>query len=118
MNQCISVITLYFIQARGKSTDASNQKGPQGPKTPTMATKNNHQGKNGQKPPQKPPSAQKGQVKAPQQKIPPTKNGKKLKKGQRHQTYDLIVTIDLVSDKVSNSFSSFFFSIANFLDYN
>ncbi|KAG8225739.1 hypothetical protein J437_LFUL012882 [Ladona fulva] len=60
---------------------------------------------------QKPPTAQKGQVKAAPSKAAAAKGpaGKKNKKGQRHQQHDLIVTIDLVSARTDDYFD--FFSI-------
>jgi len=96
-----TLVLFTFEQARSKPSEGGghvNQKGSSGPKTPTLSAKNGHsQGKNGQKPSQKAPSAQKGQVKAPQ-KNPPNSKNKKNKKG-KHQTYDLVVTIDLVSKR-------------------
>ena len=65
-----------------KATGAAGQKVAPGAKSST---------KSGTK-----PSAQKGQVKVPP-KAACVKPGKKTKKGQRQQ-YDLIVTIDLVSE--------------------
>ena len=72
-----------------------NQKGQAGQKTP-VASQKSGQTKAAQKPAQKPPTAQKGQVKT-QPKAASVKGGKKTKKGQRHQQHDLIVTINLVS---------------------
>ena len=72
-----------------------NQKGQAGQKTPVAGQKSG-QTKTAQKPAQKPPTAQKGQVKT-QPKAAAVKGGKKTKKGQRHQQHDLIVTINLVS---------------------
>nr|CAD7258071.1 unnamed protein product [Timema shepardi] len=82
------------IPARNKPADGSghvNQKGQAGQKAPVAGQKGGQT-----KPAQKPPTAQKGQVKA-QPKAAAVKGGKKNKKGQRHQQHDLIVTIDLVS---------------------
>nr|CAD7455985.1 unnamed protein product [Timema tahoe] len=79
-------------QARNKPADGSghvNQKGQAGQKAPVAGQKGGQT-----KPAQKPPTAQKGQVKA-QPKAAAVKGGKKNKKGQRHQQHDLIVTIDL-----------------------
>jgi hypothetical protein len=85
------VIIVVCKQARSKPSESGgghvNQKGQS---TPTLSAKN--QGKNGQKTGQKPPSAQKGQVKG---NAPNNKNGKKQKKPK---VYDLVITIDLVSN--------------------
>nr|CAD7196343.1 unnamed protein product [Timema douglasi] len=81
------------IRARNKPADGSghvNQKGQAGQKAPVAGQKGGQT-----KPAQKPPTAQKGQVKA-QPKAAAVKGGKKNKKGQRHQQHDLIVTIDLL----------------------
>jgi len=86
------------FQARNKPADGGghvNQKGQAGQKTP-VASQKSGQTKAAQKPAQKPPTAQKGQVKT-QPKAAAVKGGKKSKKGQRHQQHDLIVTINLVS---------------------
>jgi hypothetical protein len=86
------------FQARNKPADGGghvNQKGQAGQKTPVAGQKSG-QTKTAQKPAQKPPTAQKGQVKT-QPKAASVKGGKKTKKGQRHQQHDLIVTINLVS---------------------
>lgn len=87
-----------MLQARNKPADGSghvNQKGV-GPKS-------------GGTPVKKPPTAQKGSVKTPTPKQgqpqgtpkpaapPPLKKDNKKK---RHQQYDLVVTIDLVSSSV------------------
>jgi hypothetical protein len=89
---------LVSFQARNKPADGGghvNQKGQAGQKTP-VASQKGGQTKAAQKPVQKPPTAQKGQVKT-QPKAASVKGGKKTKKGQRHQQHDLIVTINLVS---------------------
>jgi hypothetical protein len=89
---------LISFQARNKPADGSghvNQKGQAGQKTP-VASQKSGQAKSAQKPVQKPPTAQKGQVKT-QPKTASGKGGKKTKKGQRNQQHDLIVTINLVS---------------------
>jgi hypothetical protein len=86
------------LQARNKPADGGghvNQKGQAGQKTPAASQKSG-QTKAAQKPVQKPPTAQKGQVKT-QPKAASVKGGKKTKKGQRNQQHDLIVTINLVS---------------------
>ncbi|CAG7830687.1 unnamed protein product [Allacma fusca] len=100
---------LLYKNARGKPTEGGhvNQKGTAGPKTPTMAVKNGNKNKtvNGKQP----PSAQKTQVKnaAPEKKNLSVSNKnvsnnnvinkKNNKKGHKHQQYDVVVTIDLVS---------------------
>jgi len=89
---------VFAFQARNKPADGGghvNQKGQAGQKTPVAGQKSG-QTKTAQKPAQKPPTAQKGQVKT-QPKAASVKGGKKTKKGQRHQQHDLIVTINLVS---------------------
>lgn len=93
------------FQARNKPADGSShvtQKGgPPGPKAAAGAQKG-QPGKGAPRTPSKPPSAQKGQVKTAPPKAAQaaasakTQPGKK-KKGQRHQQYELIVTINLVS---------------------
>ncbi|KAJ9577040.1 hypothetical protein L9F63_006388, partial [Diploptera punctata] len=85
-----------IMKARNKPADGGghvNQKGQAGQKTP-VASQKGGQTKSAQKPAQKPPTAQKGQVKT-QPKAASVKGGKKSKKGQRHQQHDLIVTINL-----------------------
>lgn len=92
------LIEFVAFQARNKPADGGghvNQKGQVGQKTPAASQKGG-QTKAAQKPVQKPPTAQKGQVKT-QPKAAAVKVGKKTKKGQRHQQHDLIVTINLVS---------------------
>lgn len=74
-----------------------NQKGSTGQKAPLTAGQKVAPGaKVAAKPAQK-PTAQKGQVKVTP-KAASVKTGKNKKKGQRQQ-YDLIVTINLVSEK-------------------
>ena len=93
---------LFMFQARNKPADGGghvNQKGQAGQKTP-VASQKGGQTKAVQKPAQKPPTAQKGQVKT-QPKAAAVKGGKKTKKGQRHQQHDLIVTINLVSSHIT-----------------
>lgn len=72
-----------------------NQKGASGQKAPVGGQKGAPGAKGGAKSSQK-PTAQKGQVKVTP-KAASVKTGKNKKKGQRQQ-YDLIVTINLVSD--------------------
>jgi len=91
-----------------------NQKGASGQKAPAAGQKVAPGAKVATKPAQK-PSAQKGQVKSTP-KAASVKTGKNKKKGQRQQ-YDLIVTINLVSERELEGFpfgiatrvSSFFF---------
>nr|CAD7412439.1 unnamed protein product [Timema cristinae] len=93
-----AAVTPNSQNARNKPADGSghvNQKGQAGQKAPVAGQKGGQT-----KPAQKPPSAQKGQVKA-QPKAAAVKGGKKNKKGQRHQQHDLIVTIDLNTIVVS-----------------
>jgi hypothetical protein len=95
-------LAFVVFQARNKPADGGghvNQKGQAGQKTP-VASQKGGQTKTAQKPAQKPPTAQKGQVKT-QPKAAAVKGGKKTKKGQRHQQHDLIVTINLVSRRCS-----------------
>jgi len=73
-----------------------NQKGASGQKAPAAGQKVAPGAKVAAKPAQK-PSAQKGQVKVTP-KAASVKTGKNKKKGQRQQ-YDLIVTINLVSER-------------------
>jgi len=80
-----------------KPVEGGVGKSGSGPKTPTLTPKNNHQGKKGEKPPPKGSSVVSKPQAKPKQPPPKNGNGKKgNKKGQRHQTYDLLVTIDLV----------------------
>ncbi|KOX80482.1 hypothetical protein WN51_12965 [Melipona quadrifasciata] len=92
-------------QARNKPADGVghvNQKGSTGQKAPLTAGQKVPPGaKVAAKPAQK-PTAQKGQVKVTP-KAASVKTGKNKKKGQRQQ-YDLIVTINLVSNSNSLSF--------------
>ncbi|XP_068081958.1 calmodulin isoform X2 [Anabrus simplex] len=84
-------------KARNKPADGGghvNQKGQAGQKTP-VASQKSGQAKAAQKPAQKPPTAQKGQVKTQPKAASVKTVGKKNKKGQRHQQHDLIVTINL-----------------------
>jgi len=79
-----------------------NQKGASGQKAPAAGQKVAPGAKVATKPAQK-PSAQKGQVKVTP-KAASVKTGKNKKKGQRQQ-YDLIVTINLVSERRLEGFS-------------
>lgn len=95
-----------------------NQKGASGQKAPVAGQKVAPGAKGAAKPAQK-PTAQKGQVKVTP-KAASVKTGKNKKKGQRQQ-YDLIVTINLVSDMnylmlISGSESSIYYSNANFFN--
>jgi len=87
-----------------------NQKGASGQKAPVAGQKVAPGAKVAAKPTQK-PSAQKGQVKVTP-KAASVKTGKNKKKGQRQQ-YDLIVTINLVSDMNYLTSNAIFF-ISNF----
>lgn len=85
---------IFFRQARGKS--GSVDAVPKSQQVKGAAAQKGTPSKTGNNKQVTKPSAQKTQVKQAPSKVQ-GKGGKKGKKGLKHQQYDLIVTIDLVS---------------------